>query len=111
MNRQLVSAVTLVVNRYRKTDDDILAPVRQKLLDEHRAELGKIPTELNATFEKHGGWGGAISGATIGATHGVHIGIATGGTAFAATVPLAIIGGVIGYFGGAKAGSKIEKDK
>ena len=111
MNRQLVSAVTLVVNRYRKTDDDILAPVRQKLLDEHRADLVNIPAELNETFEKHGGWAGAISGATFGATQGAHIGIATGGIGFAATVPLAIIGGVVGYFGGAKAGSKIEKDK
>ena len=111
MNKQLVGAVNQIVSRFRISNDDILAPVRQKLLDEDGAELINIPTELNATFEKHGGWAGAISGATVGATHGVHIGIATGGTAFAATVPLAVIGGVIGYFGGAKAGSKIEKDK
>lgn len=111
MNRQLISAVNQLVNTFRTSNDDILAPVRQKLLDEDRSQLISIPTELNATFEKHGGWAGAVSGATVGATHGVHIGIATGGTAFAATIPLAIIGGVIGYFGGAKAGSKIEKDK
>ena len=90
--------------------DDILAPVRQKLLEEGQHQLAKAPEDLEANFEKQGGWAGAISGATAGATLGAHFGVATLGPGFVTAVPLAVIVGIIGYFGGAKAGSKVKKD-
>ncbi len=90
---------------------DILAPVRQKMLDEGQHHLVQVSQDLEATFEKQGGWAGAISGATAGAAMGAHFGIVTLGPGFAMAVPLAVIAGIIGYFGGAKAGSKVKKDR
>lgn len=88
---------------------DILQSVREKLLNQYKQTLPEVPELLTSTYAKAGGWAGAVSGATVGATYGTSIGIATGGFGMAATVPLALIGGVIGYFGGEKIGSKFEK--
>ena len=99
------------IAKARRDSADVLAPVRQKLLDESRQELLRVPKDLSTNFERQGGWAGAFSGATAGAALGAHVSIFTLGTGLAATVPLALIGGVIGYFGGAKAGSRIEKDR
>ncbi|MGI4791053.1 MAG: hypothetical protein ACRYFS_19680 [Janthinobacterium lividum] len=111
MKPETVSAVTARMTKMRRDNDDILAPVRQKLLGESQQELLRVPKDLNTNFEKQGGWAGAFSGATAGAVMGAHVSIITLGTGLVATVPLALIGGVIGYFGGAKVGSKIDKDK
>ncbi len=111
MTSQMLAAVTVQIENMRRTNNDIFAPVRQKLLDEGQQEFLRVPKDLNTNFEKHGGWAGAVSGATAGAVVGAHVTIATLGTGIIATVPLALVGGVIGYFGGAKAGSKIDKDK
>ena len=110
MNPQTSSSVTARLKKIRQSNDDVLAPVRQKMLEESQHELLRVPTNLDTNFEKQGGWAGAFSGATAGAALGTHVSILTMGTGIIATVPLALIGGVIGYFGGAKAGSKIEKD-
>lgn len=110
MNPQTLAVVTGRIGKMRRDNDDVLAPVRQKLLDESQQELLKVPQDLNTNFEKQGGWAGAFSGATAGAALGAHVSIITMGTGLVATVPLALIGGVIGYFSGGKAGSRIEKD-
>lgn len=110
MRPETLAAVTKRMAQMRRDNDDVLAPVRQKLLDESQQELLKVPKELNTNFERQGGWTGALSGAAGGAALGAHVSIMTFGTGIVATVPLALIGGVIGYFSGAKAGSKIEKD-
>jgi len=95
--------------------DDILAPVRQKLLDEDQNKLAKVPQDLRADFGKQGGWAGLVSGASAGAALGAYATTAIAGTAIpdlglVAAVPLAVIVGIMGYFGGAKAGSKVKKD-
>jgi hypothetical protein len=43
-----------------------------------------------------GALGGVATGATAGAIYGTGVGIATGGTAIAGTVPLGIVGGAVG---------------
>lgn len=111
MNPQMLPAVNARVEKAARDNDDLFALVRQKLLAESQHEFLKVPKDLNTNFEKQGGWAGAVSGATTGAVLGAHVSVFTMGTGIIATVPLALIGGVIGYFGGAKAGSKIEKDK
>ena len=97
------------IEKMRRDNNDIFAPVRQKLLEEDQNKFLKVPKDLDTNFEKHGGWTGAVSGATAGAALGAHVTVMTMGTGLVATVPLAVIGGIIGYFGGAKAGSKVEK--
>ena len=62
---------------------DILAPVRQKLLEEGQPKLLRAPQELQGNFKKHGGTAQPRAG-------------------FVAAVPLAVIGGIIGYFGAPK---------
>lgn len=111
MSPEMQSRVAARTGRIRRDGDDVLAPVRQKMLGESQQELLRVPTDLDTNFERQGGWAGALSGATAGAALGAHVSILTMGTGLVATVPLALIGGVIGYFGGARAGSKIEKDK
>jgi hypothetical protein len=88
---------------------DILKPVREKLLEDYKKTLPDTPELLTSTYARAGGWAGAVSGALAGGSYGTSIGIATGGFGMAATVPLAIIGGVVGYFGGEKIGSKFER--
>lgn len=89
--------------------DDLLAPVRQKLLDEGQHQLVKVPQDLEASFTKQGGWAGAVSGATAGAALGAYASVAMPELGLVAAVPLAVIIGIAGYFGGAKAGSKVKK--
>ena len=91
--------------------NDILASVREKLLNEGQNQLPKVPQDLKSDFKKPGGWAGAMSGATAGAALGALAGISMPELGLVAAVPLAVILGIIGYFGGVKAGSKIEKDK
>ena len=59
---------------------DILASVRQKLLEEGQPRLVRAPQDLQGNFPKHGG-------------------TAQQGMGFSTAVPLAVIGGIIGYFG------------
>ena len=56
---------------------------------------------------------GAVAGAAAGAAKGSSIGIAIGGPvgAIAGTVPCAIVGGIIVFFGGNKIGSEIDRRK
>ena len=61
-------------------NQDILAPIRQKLIEESQAKLLKAPQDLQGNFQKHGS-------------------TAQQGTVFSASVPLAVISGIIGYFG------------
>ena len=89
---------------------DILADARNEILNEHQAALPQSPSELCSTYEQHVGIAGAVSGMAAGASFGAGIGIAAGPLgAIAGTVPCAIIGGIIGYFGGAKIGSQVEQ--
>lgn len=55
--------------------------------------------------------GGMVAGAAVGAIKGASIGIATGGTAMAATIPLGIIGGALAELAGNKIGSEIDRQK
>lgn len=90
--------------------DDVLASVRQKLLDEDQAQLAKVPQDLKADFGKQGGWAGAVSGASAGAALGAFAGTAMPEIGFVAAVPIAVVVGIIGYFSGAKVGSKVKKE-
>jgi len=76
--------------------DDILAPVRQKLLDENQHLLVKPPQDLEANFVKSGG--SAEKAALTGAA----------GTKFqfVAAVPAAIVAGIVEYLGDPRAGGK-----
>ena len=102
-------------------NDDILKPVREKLLVEGQHLLARVPQDLEGGFNKQGGLAGAISGAatgaalggfagTAGAVLGGFVGTAIPEIGFVAAVPVAVIVGIMGYFG-AKAGPKIGKDK
>ena len=86
--------------------NDILAPVREKLLNEGQNQLPKVPQDLKSDYKKPGGWAGAISGAVAGATLGSFVGIAMPELGLVAAVPMAVVLGIIGYFGG----SKVKKD-
>jgi hypothetical protein len=90
-------------------NDDILKPVRDKIIKEDEKCLPWVPKSLDKTWEYQAGVATAIAGFFAGLTLGAHIGIATGGTAIAGTIPLAITGAVIGYFSGAKIGSHIHR--
>ena len=68
---------------------DILALVRQKLLEEGQPKFLKAPQDLQGNFKKRGG-------------------TALPKTGFVAAVPLTVIGGIIGYFGGATAGLELR---
>lgn len=89
---------------------DILASVREKLLAEGQNQLPKVPQDLKSDFKKPGGWAGAMSGAAAGAALGSLAGFAMPELGLVAAVPVAVVLGTVGYFGGAKAGSKIKKD-
>ena len=78
------------------TKDDILAPVRQKLLDENQHLLVKPPQDLEANFVKPGGR----------AERAVVTGAAGTRLQFVAAVPAAIVAGIIEYLGGPKAGER-----
>ena len=76
--------------------DDILAPMRQKLLDENQHLLVKLPQDLDTSFVK------------LGSRVGRGVLTGTGGTRlqFVAAVPAAIVAGIIEYLGGPRAGEK-----
>jgi len=82
--------------------NDILVSVREKLLVEGINHFAEVPQDLNADFKKQGGWMGTAFGASAGTSALEH--------GLGAAVPVAVVVGIMGYFG-AKAGSKIEKDK
>ena len=103
------------------SNDDILKSVREKLLAEGQDHLAKVPKDLEGNFKKQGSWAGVISGVATGAALGGFAGTAgavLGGFAgsaipeigFVAAVPVAVIVGIMGYFG-AKAGPRNGKDK
>lgn len=58
-----------------------------------------------------GAGSGAIAGAIAGGIAGAQVGIASGGWAIPATVPLGIIGGFVLGAAGKKVGSKFDKKK
>lgn len=72
--------------------DDILAPVRQKLLDEGQHLLVRPPQDVGANFVKQGGRAEASASVSTAARK----------LEFVAAVPAAIVAGIIGYFGGPK---------
>jgi hypothetical protein len=74
--------------------DDILAPVRQKLVDENQQLLVKLPSDLEAKFVKSGGRTGSA----------VLTGAAGTKLQFVAAVPAAIAAGILEYLGGPRAG-------
>ena len=88
---------------------DILASVREEILKEDKGLLPWVPKSLDKTWEVQAGLAGALAGAIAGAIAGSHMGLAGPWGAIAGTIPLAIAGGIIGYFSGAKAGSKLQK--
>lgn len=88
---------------------DILSDVREKLIQEHKSTLIRVPKRLTETYGQTGGLLGMFTGASAGAIWGSSIGIALGGTAIAGTLPLLVVGGVVGYFGGEKIGQYFKK--
>ncbi len=76
--------------------DDILAPVRQKLLEENQQLLVSLPQDLEANFAKSGS--PAARAALTGAA----------GTKlqFVAAVPAAIAAGIVEYLSGPRAGGR-----
>lgn len=73
--------------------DDILAPVRQKLLDENQHLLVKPPQDLETNPVKPGG---RIQRAALTGAAGTKL-------QFVPAVPAAIAAGIIQYLGGPKA--------
>ena len=76
--------------------DDILAPVRQKLLDENQHLLVKPPQDLETNFVKQGGQAGR---AILRDAAGIKL-------RFVAAVPAAIAAGIIDYLGVPRAGDR-----
>ena len=76
--------------------DDILAPVRQKLLDENQHLLVKPPQDLETNFVKQGGQAGR---AALRDDAGTKL-------QFVAAVPAAIAAGIIEYLSGPRASEK-----
>lgn len=75
--------------------NDILAPVRQKLLDENQQLLVKPPQDLEANFVKLGGQAEKARLAGAGAK-----------LLFVAAVPTAVVAGILEYLGGTRVGGK-----
>ena len=72
--------------------DDILAPVRQKLLDENQRLLVQLPQELEANFVKSGGKPESAALTGDAATK----------LQFAPAVPAFVVAGILEYLGGPK---------
>jgi hypothetical protein len=105
-----ITPVSTTIKLGIKMIHDQFKKLRDEILEVNRHKLASTPASLTENNAKTGGIAGAISGVLSGAYFGSSIGIATGGIGIAATIPLAIIGGVIGYFGGEKIGASIEKN-
>ena len=71
--------------------DDILAPVRQKLLEENPHLLVNLPQDLDAKFVKSSGRAESTAGAKL---------------QFAPAVPAAIVAGIREYLSGPSADRK-----
>lgn len=82
--------------------NDIFVSVREKLLEEGRNQLAEAPQDLKGNFKKQGGWAGAMIGAATGASLGAVVGPSIPELGLAAAVPVAVVFGIIGYFGGGK---------
>ncbi len=76
--------------------DDILAPVRQKMLDENQHLLVNPPQDLEANSVR---LGGRVERAALTGTAGTKL-------QFVAAVPAAIVAGIREYLGGPRAGEK-----
>ena len=76
--------------------DDILAPVRQKLLEENQHLLVKLPPDLEANSFKSGN---QVARAALAGAAGTKL-------QFIAAVPAAIVAGIVEYLGGPRAGRK-----
>lgn len=77
-------------------NDDILAPVRQKLLDENQNLLVNLPQDLEAKFVKLGGRSESAALTSGAATR----------LQFVPAVPSAIVTGILEYLGGPRASGK-----
>ena len=73
--------------------DDILASVRQKLLEDNQQMLVNLPQDLEANFVKSSGRA-APSGAAAAKLQ------------FVAAVPAAIVAGILEYLGGPRASGR-----
>ena len=90
--------------------EDFFSGVRKEILAEEKRHNLWAPKTLKHTWEVALGIAGMVAGAIAGASLGAHIGIVAGPLGgMAGSVPCAIIGGTIGYFSGAKVGSKFQK--
>ena len=89
---------------------DILESVREEILKEDEKNLPWVPKSLDKTWEMQAGIAGALAGAAAGFAIGAHMGLAGPWGAIAGTIPVTVIGGVLGYFTGAKAGSKFQRE-
>lgn len=76
--------------------DDILAPVRQKLLDENQHRLVRPPQNLEANSVKSDGRAETALLTSVAKTK----------LQFVTAVPTAIVAGIIAYLGGPKVGEK-----
>lgn len=69
----------------------------------------KIMKSYERKAETGFGIGGAIAGGIAGFKFGASIGIATGGTAIAGTIPCTVIGLMLGGLGLGKIGNEIDR--
>ncbi len=90
-------------------ESDILESVRAEILKEDAPLLLWAPERLDNTWERQAGCAGAIAGILTGLALGAHMGVAGPWGAIAGTIPCAVIGGVMGYLTGSKAGSRVQR--
>jgi hypothetical protein len=88
--------------------EDIMAEVRKQILKEDESLIPWVPHNLEQTWVMQAGLAGAIAVFLAGFSFGAHMGLAGPWGAIAGTIPCAIVGATIGYFAGAKAGSKFQ---
>ena len=78
-------------------------------MSDNKKESGLVDKTLEAATTKEGM--GTIGGAAVGGWVGSSMGIAALGTAVAGTLPVAIVGGVVGYLAVKAFGGKDKKEK
>ncbi len=94
------------------TIQEIVRPVIDEMLQETAGRMHDVPSDLNKTYARRGGWVGFVTGATSGGYFGAGLGIAGGPLgAIAGTIPGALIGAIVGYFCGDKVGSNFPNEE
>lgn len=90
-------------------DDEAVQVAKKEILEKIEDHRPKIPRGLEKSWKWEGRMAGLATGSLAGFKLGAGFGIATAGWGMAATIPGAIIGGVIGVLVGDKVGGGMEK--